>query len=134
MPEKHALITICRDEVGPRFDMTAEALLTTLPPPGGGEKAERRHLVLAHVSGEELCDVITRSGVSVVVCGGIEEDYYHYLRWKRIDVICDVMGPLDAVLAKLASGDLRSGDTLYPGGDLNPAGQEADREKGTDRA
>ena len=114
MTTSHALITLCKEEVAPRFDMTAEVLLSPLERTAEQARAEARHLVLAHVSSEELCDLIVRSGVSTVVCGGIEEDYYHYLRWKRIDVICDVMGPLDAVLEKLASGDLASGDRLFP--------------------
>ena len=40
MTGKYALITICRDEVAPRFDMTAEALLTPLFP---AEEAGRRN-------------------------------------------------------------------------------------------
>ncbi|MDL2316623.1 NifB/NifX family molybdenum-iron cluster-binding protein [Desulfovibrio sp. OttesenSCG-928-A18] len=115
MPVKYALLTICGNEIAPRFDMTAEVLIAPLEPmaDGGGEDAERRQLVLAHVSGEELCDVITRAGVNVVVCCGIEEDYYHYLRWKRIEVISDVMGPCEDVLARLAQGALQAGDCLY---------------------
>lgn len=113
MTAKYALITLCRDEVAPRFDMTAEVLIIPLGQQEKDTSSERRHLVLAHVSSEELCDVITRAGVSVVVCGGIEEDYYHYLRWKRIDVICDVIGPLEPVLEKLAEGGLNSGDCVY---------------------
>lgn len=113
----HALLALCRDEISPRFDMTAEVLIAPLPgaddasPPA---ESDCKRLVLAHISSEELCDVITGAGVSVVVCGGIEEDYYHYLRWKRIDVVCDVMGPADAVLAKLCAGGLSAGDSLYP--------------------
>ena len=101
MTGKYALITICRDEVAPRFDMTAEALLAPLFPAEEGREAERKHLVLAHASSEELCDVITRSGVAVVVCGGIEEDYFHYLKWKRIDVINNVMVMAAAKYARL---------------------------------
>lgn len=114
MTGKHVLLALCRDEIAPRFDLAAEALIAPLDP--DAPAAERRHLVLAHVSGEELCDVITRAGVSAVVCGGIEEDYYHYLRWKRIDVICDVIGPSEAVLEKLLAGDLGDGDCLYGDG------------------
>lgn len=108
MTPRHVLLTLCRDEIAPRFDMTAEAVIVSLEP-----DEQPRHLVLAHISSEELCDVITRAGVSAVVCGGIEEDYFHYLRWKRIEVICDVMGPLDRVLAALHSGSLSQGDCLY---------------------
>lgn len=118
---KYALLALCREEIAPRFDLTAEVVIIPLAPsenrePPAAESDEsstRKHLVLAHVSSEELCDVITRSGVSVVVCGGIEEDYYHYLRWKRIEVISDVMGSLDDVAARLNAGSLRPGDCLY---------------------
>lgn len=118
MTVKYALLTLCRDEIAPRFDMTAEVLLAPLNPEEAAPSEtdaenSRRHLVLAHVSSEELCDVITRAGVSVVVCGGIEEDYYHYLRWKRVSVISDVMGPANDVLEKLAAGTLQAGDCLY---------------------
>ena len=115
MPEKLVLITLCRDEIAPRFDLTAEVLLAPVNPTGGMQPGERKHLVLAHVSSEELCDVIARSGAETVVCGGIEEDYYHYLRWKRVDVICDVMGTVEDVLSRLAAGKLKSGDCLYQG-------------------
>ncbi|MDL2290740.1 dinitrogenase iron-molybdenum cofactor biosynthesis protein [Desulfovibrio sp. OttesenSCG-928-F20] len=110
MSARYALLTLCRDEISPRFDMTAEVLVVCLD---AGAAEEARHLVLAHVSSEELCDVITRAGVSTVVCGAIEEDYFHYLRWKRIEVVCDIMGPYDAVLEKLRRGALASGDSLY---------------------
>lgn len=115
MTAKYALLALCREEISPRFDMAAEVLIAPVSPEDSSErgKVERKHLVLAHVSSEELCDVITRSGVAVVVCGGIEEDYYHYLRWKRIEVISDVMGPVEAVLDRLAQGLLRAGDCLY---------------------
>lgn len=127
MRTKYALITICRDEIAPRFDMTAEVVLTrfsgdmaeqTAENSGGNVEAglgsDDKHLVLARVSSEELCDLITGSGVSVVVCGGIEENYYHYLRWKRIEVISDVMGKVADVLPRLVAGNLQSGDCLYP--------------------
>jgi len=116
MIPRQAFITLCGDTVAPRFDMTAEGLLVAIEPGVTSKNFTReqgRLLVLAHTSSEELCDVITRAGVTIVVCGGIEEDYYHYLRWKRIEVVSDVMGPLDAVLARLAEGTLQPGDCLF---------------------
>ncbi len=112
---RYALVTLCNDEVSPRFDLTAEVLISPLLPdtPPGKLPDGHRHLVLAHISGEELCDLITRSGVSVVICGGIEEDYFHYLRWKRIEVISEVMGPVADTLSRLAGGELKSGDCLF---------------------
>ncbi len=106
------LIVLCRDEVAPRFDLAAEALITA---PGARAEA-RRHMLLAHASSEDLCDLITSSNISTVVCGGIEEDYYHYLRWKHVEVICDVMGGLEDVLASLAAGNLKPGDRFFQPG------------------
>ena len=112
---QYALVTLCHDEVAPRFDMTAEVLLVPLQADGrGAEKESRRHLLLAHSSSEELCNLITRSDVSLVICGGIEEDYYHYLRWKRVEVLCDVIGSVNHVLEAFSRGTLQSGDSLYP--------------------
>lgn len=115
MPAQYAMVTLCHDEVAPRFDMTAEVILVPMPSSDAESPAagERRHLVLAHSSSEELCNLITRSDVALVVCGGIEEDYYHYLRWKRVDVLCDVMGRVDDVLDSLVRGTLKSGHCLF---------------------
>jgi hypothetical protein len=50
-----------------------------------------------------------------VVAGAVEEEYYHYLRYKRVDVIDNVAGEIEPALARLASGRLASGDILFPG-------------------
>ena len=117
MNSKRAFLTLCGDAIAPRFDMTAEGCMVSLESlgeqSGTSLKDAANHLILAHTSSEELCDVIIKSGVSVVVCCGIEEDYYHYLRWKRIEVIADVAGPLDKVLERLGSGALQTGDCLF---------------------
>lgn len=110
---KKALITVCRDEIAPRFDMSSEVLLVTLPDAEyATAPCEQKNLLLAHSSGEELCDLICRMDVNILVCGAIEEDYYHYLRWKRVELICDVAGPAQAVLARLAKGTLHNGDVV----------------------
>lgn len=110
---RQTLVTVCRDEVALRFDTAAEAILLSQPDRPGTEP-EIKHLVLAHASSEDLCDLILRMGVRLVVCGAVEEDYCRYLKWKRVEMISDVSGPLDTVLARLAAGELRTGDMLHP--------------------
>jgi hypothetical protein len=109
--ERRALITVSKDEIAPRFDLTTEALLLNIS--DTGEILQRKTFLLAHASGDELCDLALSRDIGTIVCGGIEEEYYHYLRWKRIDVIDSVMGPLESVVARVAKNNLKSGDILY---------------------
>ena len=109
--ERRILITVARDEIAPRFDLTTEALLLNIAE--NGEVVMRKSFLLAHASGDELCDLALSRDIGTIVCGGIEDEYYHYLRWKRIDVIDSVMGPVEAVVARLAAGALKAGDILY---------------------
>lgn len=109
--ERRILITVDRDEIASRFDLATEVLLVNISE--GGEILQRKTFLLAHASGDELCDLALSRDIGTIVCGGIEEEYYHYLRWKRIDVIDAVMGPLDRVEGRLAENRLRSGDILY---------------------
>ena len=109
--ERRILITVAKDEIAPRFDLTTEALLLNISE--SGEVVLRKSFLLAHASGDELCDLALSRDIGTIVCGGIEDEYYHYLRWKRIDVIDSVMGPLESVVSRLATGSLKAGDILY---------------------
>ena len=109
--ERRILITVAKDEIAPRFDLTTEALLLNISE--SGEIVLRKSFLLAHASGDELCDLALSRDIGTIVCGGIEDEYYHYLRWKRIDVIDSVMGPLEIVVTRLATGNLKAGDILY---------------------
>ena len=109
--ERRVLITVARDEIAPRFDLATEALLLNISE--NGEVLQRKTFLLAHASGDELCDLALSRDIGTIVCGGIEDEYYHYLRWKRIDVVDSVMGPLERVVASLAAGRLKAGDILY---------------------
>lgn len=78
-----------------------------------GQVLRRKDLVLAHPSADELCDLILKTDVETVVCGAIEEEYYHYLRWKRIEVLDSVAGRVEDVVRALAENRLREGEVLY---------------------
>jgi predicted Fe-Mo cluster-binding NifX family protein len=105
------LVTLYRDEVAPRFDLCSEVLLVTVD--ATGHEVRRQDLVLAHSSADDLCDLILDREVSVVITGGIEEEHYHYLRWKRIEVIDAVAGLAADALGRFLKGELSSGDILF---------------------
>ncbi|MDP3427494.1 MAG: NifB/NifX family molybdenum-iron cluster-binding protein [Humidesulfovibrio sp.] len=106
------LVTLYRDEVAPRFDLCSEVLLVTVD--ATGHEVRRQDLVLAHSSADDLCDLILDREVATVITGGIEEEHYHYLRWKRVEVIDGVAGLAGEALALYLRGELEPGAILFP--------------------
>lgn len=105
------LVPLYRNDVAPRFDMATEALSLLLG--GEGERLEEKTVVLQESSSEKLCHLILTEGAGVVVCGGIEEEYYRYLEWKGIRLVDDVMGPAGEAVKRLVEGTLESGAILF---------------------
>lgn len=110
---KKILVTLYRNEVAPRFDLATEVLLVVVDE--NGREAKRQELVLAHAGADDLCDLILDREVGVVITGGMEEEHYHYLRWKRLEVLDGVAGLAEDALDLYLKGALQSGAILYEG-------------------
>ncbi len=104
------MVTIWRDQVAPRFDLTTDVLVATVDSTGG--LLHTKTVILSSVSAENLCHTILTKGVTTVICGGIEEQYYQYLTWKKIKVIDSVIGPHDLALELARAGRLEPGTIL----------------------
>lgn len=99
------------NDVAPRFDLATEVLIVSI---GADDVVEdERTVVLPHASAEDLCHLILTENIGVVICGGIEEEYYRYLKWKKVTVLDSVMGPFDRVLERFEEGRLREGNILF---------------------
>ena len=108
---KKALITLSENDVAPRFDQTTEVLITPLGTDRPRE--EDKTIVLAHASPEDLCQLILNEGIDVVICGGIEEEFFEYLTWKKVQVLDSVMGPWERARERVKQGDLKAGAILF---------------------
>lgn len=108
------LIPLYHDEVAPRFDLASEVLFITLD--AEKNELERSSILLAHPSAEDLCRMALDEKVHIVICNGIEEEFWQYLRWKRINVFDKVMGSIDAIMEQLRRNKLASGDILFTRG------------------
>jgi predicted Fe-Mo cluster-binding NifX family protein len=108
------LITIIENDVAPRFDLTTEVLISLLDK--DGSILENKTMILAHESAEYLCQLILDEEVNVVICGGIEEEFFDYLTWKKVNVLDSVMGTWEQALERFRSGDLMMGTVLYERG------------------
>jgi len=105
------LITLLDSDVSPRFDLTNEVLVATLDE--GGRLEESKTIVLAHESAEDLCQLILSEGVHAVICGGIAEEFYDYLVWKKIRVLDSVIGSWEKILEVFRDGRLQPGAILH---------------------
>jgi predicted Fe-Mo cluster-binding NifX family protein len=104
------LICLYENEVSPRFDLTREVLIAVIS--DAGKVQGEKELVLPHASVEIICNMILTEGIQVVICGGIEEEYYQYLTWKNVTVLDSVIGDCRVVLERFSEGRLRAGDIL----------------------
>ena len=118
------LITILGENIAPRFDKTSEVFLFQMGK--DGQVDDQRTMVLHQSSPEDLCQLIVSQDAQIVVCGGIEEEYYEYLKWKKILVFDSVMGPyteaisslgvdINDDLALVVSYTLRNNSDVLPG-------------------
>lgn len=110
MASKKILIPLYEDDVAPRFDLATEVLIVNEP--GDDGTADKRMVVLPRASAEQLCHLIITENIQTVICSGIEDDYYQYLTWKRIDVIDSVVGSSNSALKRYLEGALKPGDIL----------------------
>jgi len=104
------LIPLYENDVAPRFDLATEVLIVTNI--GKVDPVNKRIVVLPRASAEQLCHLIFAEGIQTVVCSGIEDDYYQYLSWKRIEVIDSVIGSSESALKRYLEGTLKPGEIL----------------------
>ena len=110
MASKKILIPLHENHVAPRFDLATEVLIVI--DPGKAGSAQKRMVVLPGASADQLCHLIITENIQTVICSGIEDDYYQYLTWKRIEVIDSVVGSSNSALKRYFEGKLKAGDIL----------------------
>jgi hypothetical protein len=117
-------VTLHENDVAPRFDLATEVFI--LAAGQHRANAKGKTLVLGQPSAEELCQLILDESVEVVICGGIEGEFYDYLTWKQVAVVDSVSGPWERALDAYRRGTLKPGDILHArlGGEENGSGSQ----------
>ena len=108
---RKVIIALYGEEVAPRFDLTTAAHVVRLRT--DGRIRDEQTVILPHASAEEFCHLILKEEAQVLICNGIEDEYYQYLTWKRVDVIDSVMGPWPRVLRAFREKRLTGGQSFY---------------------
>ena len=106
------LIPISKNYVEPRFDLANEVVIARVR--NGQILGEPRIILLPGATPEEICALVIKEDVSVVICGGIEEVHYQYLTWKKVKVFDSVIGLYEQALKLVLSDKLEAG-TILPG-------------------
>jgi predicted Fe-Mo cluster-binding NifX family protein len=104
------LIPIYNQDIAPRFDLATEVVI--LIREAGNPLPEERMMVLPQASAEQLCHLILSDGISTLICGGIEEEYFQYLSWKKVRILDSVIGPWRKAADLFMEGRLKAGDIL----------------------
>jgi predicted Fe-Mo cluster-binding NifX family protein len=115
-PGMKILITINKDEVAPRFDLASEIQITETE--AGKITGEPRLILLTGSSGEDICALAIKENISLLICGGIEDAHYQYLKWKKIKVVDGVIGPYEQALLSAMKNDLKPG-AILPGASIS---------------
>ncbi len=106
------MITIRGDFVAPRFDLSSEVIVATCY---DGQLLEEPHsIIISNVTAEKICDLALKENVSTVICGGIEEQHFQFLNWKKITIFDSVIGPYIEILQLSMNDTLESG-CILPG-------------------
>lgn len=77
-------IPLYREEVSPRFDLAPEVLFLLIT--RGNIIEEKRIVALTRPSADDLCHMLLSEKVHTLICGAIEDEYYQFLKWKKINV------------------------------------------------
>ena len=104
------LITVQDHSVAPRFDQATEVIIVRAE--DGRPIDPPRTIILPHRSAEELSDLIVKEGIDCLVCGGIEDSFYRFFKWKNIRVYDSVIGTHAEALQLALTGRLRPGMVL----------------------
>jgi predicted Fe-Mo cluster-binding NifX family protein len=104
------LVPLLGDDVAPRFDLAPEAYIATVD--DQQTLMEEKTIVLSEASAESLCRMILDERITMVICNGIEDEYYQYLAWKKVAVVDSVIGPCSTAVSLAAKGELSSGSIL----------------------
>lgn len=103
-------IPLYHEEVAPRFDLATEVLIILLSK--GNIIEEKKTIVLPRSSADDLCHLLLAERINTLICGAIEEEYYQFLKWKKIDIYDSIAGKWATAFSRWKKNKLNSGDIL----------------------
>lgn len=104
------IIPVYQKEIAPRFDLATEALIILISKNFVVE--EKKTIVLPRSSADELCHLLLSENVNTLICGAIEDEYYQFLKWKKVHIFDSIVGDWSTAFNRWGKNNLTSGDIL----------------------
>lgn len=101
------LLTLCDKMIAPRFDLATEVLIVSLD--NDVIVDTPKSMLLPGPSADDLCGLIMKEDIAVLICGGVEDEHYQFLTWKKVRVLDRVIGEANDVLKEFLAGNLLPG-------------------------
>jgi len=92
--------------VSPHFAYAQQILLATKGEDGDWAKEK---ISCGHMAPLQKVNLLSHLGVNVLICGGINAEFLHYLECQGIQVIAGVRGEAEEALRLYANGRLTPG-------------------------
>jgi len=106
-------IPLFQKRISPRFDCAHDLLLITTD--NGKHIIERNEIVFGNSNYIERINLLEKTGVDVIICGGVSNDMLDLFEDKKIEVIPWVTGEAEKALELFMRGKLIPGSILSPG-------------------
>lgn len=104
-------IPILGEEIVPRFDLSTEVIILTTTK--FSDLQDKKIIVLPRSSPDELCHILLVQEINTLICGAIEDEYYGFLKWKKIKVFDGVCGAWTHAFERWQTQTLNPGDILF---------------------
>jgi predicted Fe-Mo cluster-binding NifX family protein len=104
-------IPILGEEIVPRFDLTTEVVILTTTK--SWEIQDKKIIVLPRSSSDELCHTLLAQEINTLICGAIEDEYYEFLKWKKIAVFDGISGAWTQAFNRWKNQTLNPGAILF---------------------
>lgn len=105
------LVTVQGDFVAQRFDLATEIIIAEFDK-SGQMAGEPKTIIMERPSDDELCQMIVDLNITDVICGGIGEQHYNFLIWKKVTVYDSIIANWQIAMDKAVSGTLQPGAIL----------------------
>lgn len=105
-------IPIFRKKVSPVFDSCTRVLLVDIE---NNREVDRKEIYLDSLSLTERLTLLLKSGVSVVICGGISNVMENMVVGKKIDLFSNITGEIGYVLKAYLTNELDRSQFQLPG-------------------
>jgi predicted Fe-Mo cluster-binding NifX family protein len=106
------IIPVDQKEIAPRFDLATEVLIILIS--NNSIVEEQKTVVLSRSSADELCHLLLAENANTLICGAIEDEYFQFLKWKKIQIFDSIIGNWSSAFKRFRAKELSCGDILSP--------------------